>query len=260
MPSRPPSLAAILVLTLLAAGCGAARLTPGGAGSGGAATTATAQPTLKPLVAPRPTDLPTDGACERYQVCLGLLKPGVRYHTKNFQPSISFQVQDSRWENLAMEAGVVELVDMTHPGDLIAFFRHPRAADDSGTIATVGDSVSDLTAWLESNHQLTTTPARKATLGGLSGVVLEARVADGVTDSPADCPARACVTFLRGSDPAAHPPWNWDWGFAGTESARIFLLDSPDGVIAVLVDALDRTTYDSLNQVADGILRTLKFG
>jgi hypothetical protein len=257
------SLSAVLVLALIAAACSASQ-TPGSTASAASTPTPTPTaaptPTLKPLVAPDPTDIPVDGTCEQYQICLGLLKPGVTYHTQNFAPAFTFQVQSARWVNISLEVGDVQLIDIHHPGEVIAVFSHPRAADDNGLVSSVGDSVSDLAAWLQRNPKLSTTPAKKATLGGLSGVVLEARIADGVTDGgPADCPARVCVTFLRGSDPKALPPWNWDWGFAGTESARIFLLDSKAGVIAVLVDALDRTTYDSLNQAADGIFKTLKF-
>ena len=261
MPHRRSSVAAVVALAFVTVACSAPSPTPGGSGSGGAGTTSTAASTLKPLVAPRPTDIPVDGTCEQNQICLGLLKPGVTYRTKNFEPTISFRVESAQWENLSVETGVVQLQDITHPGDVIAFFRHPRAADDNGTIPTVGDSVGDLTTWLESNSELTAAPATKTNLGGLSGMVLEARIADGVTDrgSP-DCPTRVCVPFFRGSDPNAKPPWQWDRGFAGPESARIFLLTSKDGVIAVLVDAHDRSTYDSLNQAADGIFKTLKFG
>ena len=253
------SLSAVLLLALVAAACSQSP-TPGTSASATPIPTPTPSPSLKPLVAPRPTDIPTDGTCERGEVCLGLLKPGVTYRTQNFQPSFTFRVQASGWANQALETKTVQLFPVEHPGDVIAFFRHPRATDDSGTIDSVGGSVSELATWLESHPKLATTPAKKVTLGGLSGVVLEARVADGVTDpGPADCPARVCVTFFSGSDPNAKPPWQWDWGFAGTESARIFLLDSKDGVITVLVDSLDGTTQDSLNQAADGILKTVRF-
>jgi hypothetical protein len=249
----------VAALALLTAACSASSA-PSGTASATAQATATSQPSLKPLVAPRPTDIPMDGSCEQPWPCLGLLKAGVTYHTKNFAPAFAFSVQGSQWENIALEEGDVFLFDTTHPGDAIAFFKQPRAADDNGIISTVDGSVQAITDWLKSNPKLSTTAPKKATLGGLSGMVLEARVADGVTDpGPADCPARTCVTFLRGYDPKALPPWSWDWGFAGAESARIFLLDSKDGVIAVLVDAWDRSTYDSLNQAADGIFKTLKF-
>ncbi len=210
-------------------------------------------------MAPDPTGIPVDGTCEQNQICLGLLAPGTTYHTQNFAPAFTFQVQTSRWVNISMEQGVVQLIDIHHPGDVIAFFRDPRASDNNGPIPTVGGSVSDLTTWFASNPKLATRPAKKATLGGLSGTVLEARIADGVTDTNADCPARVCLTFFTGSDPKALPPWNWNWGFAGPESARIFLLTSKDGVISVLVDTLDPSRYDSLNQAAEAIFRTLKF-
>lgn len=255
-------LASVAVAVALLTSACSAPSTPNGGASATPPVTATPTPSLKPLVAPRPTDLPTDGSCEKYQTCLGLLKAGVTYHTRNFAPSITFSVQGPQWENIAMEEGDVFLFDTTHPGDVIAFFKNPRAADENGIVSGVGGSVRDLTTWLAGNEQLKTSPARPASLGGLTGTVLEARIADGVTNSgPADCAARVCLTFLRGSDPKAIPPWNWDWGFAGAESARIFLLNAADGaVVAVLVDALDPSTYDSLQAAADGIFKTLKFG
>ena len=148
MPPHRPPIAALLALVFATAACSAAS-TPGSSASATPVATPTATPTQKPLIAPRPTDMPFDGTCERDQVCLGLLKPGATYRTKNFQPAFSFGVQTSQWENIALEAKVVQLLDTTHPGDLIAFFRHARAADDDGTVAAVGSSVNDVTAWLE---------------------------------------------------------------------------------------------------------------
>jgi len=217
-------------------------------------------PTLKPMVAPRPTDLPTDGECEEGYGCLGLLEPGITYQTRNFRPTFRFQVPSSDWENLSMEGGLLVLLNLGHPGDVIAFFRDPRAVDDDGLVPDVGHSAEELVAWLEDHPRLEVTPAESATLGGLPALVLEARVADDATASgSSDCPTQVCVPLFQGSDREAQPPWRWDWGFTQSESARIFLVDAGDGVVAVFVDANDRSTYDSVNQAARQIFRTLKF-
>ena len=215
-------------------------------------------PTLKPTVAPRPTDLPTDGECEEGYACLGLLEPGTSYHT-NFRPSFRFQVPSADWENLSMERGVLTLLNLTHPGDVIAFFGDPRATDDEGLVPDVGHSAQELAAWLEAHPQLEVTPAKPARLGGLPALVLEARVAGDATASGTDCPTQVCVPLFEGSDRDAQPPWRWEWGFTQSENARIFLVTTNDGVVAVFVDANDRTTQDGLNEAADQIFRTLKF-
>ena len=253
------------LLALLALGVAAAACSSGNPSSAPISLSASPSPslapspTLKPMVAPRPTDWPTDGVCEEGYACLGLLEPGTTYHT-NFRPSFRFQVQSSGWENLSMEAGLLALLSLTHPGDVIAFFRDPRASNDEGLVPGVGHSAQELAAWLEAHPQLEVTPAKPARLGGLPALVLEARVADDATASgPSDCPTRVCVPLFEGSDRDAQPPWRWDWGFTQSESARIFLVTTRDGVVAVFVDANDRSTYDNVVDAASQIFRTLRF-
>jgi hypothetical protein len=55
-------------------------------------------------------------------------------------------------------------------------------------------------------------------------------------------------------------PWDWDWGVAGTEKERLYLLDASDGTIAVVVDSLDGTTFDSLVGIWEQIVPTIRFG
>lgn len=257
--SRRPRLA-LIALGIAAAACSSGNA-PSASVSSAVSPSASLEPspTPKPIVAPRPTDLPTDGACEEGYACLGLLEPGTTYEAETFQPAFHFQVPSSDWENLSMERGLMVLHNLAHPGDVIAFFRDPRAIDEEGLVPDVGASAEELADWLEANPQLEVTPAKRAKLGGLPAIVLEARVADDASSGPSDCPTQVCVPLFQGSDREAQPPWRWDWGFTQSENARIFLVTSKDGVVAVFVDANDATTHDSLNAAADQILRTLKF-
>jgi hypothetical protein len=124
----------------------------------------------------------------------------------------------------------------------------------------VGASVQDLSAWLASNDQLRVTPAQSVKVGGLSGVRLDVRLADDATATgPRDCPTAVCAVVFLGEDPSKSPTWEWDWALAGVEQMRVYLLASKIGTIAIIVDSVDGTTYDTLTEAADTILATVKF-
>lgn len=55
------------------------------------------------------------------------------------------------------------------------------------------------------------------------------------------------------------PSWQWDWGSAGPESQRLHLLTANDGVVAIFVDSLDGTTFDTLSALADTVLASATF-
>ena len=69
----------------------------------------------------------------------------------------------------------------------------------------------------------------------------------------------ACITFLRGKDPSSKPTWDWDWGVASSEKERLYLLDGPKDVTAIVIDSLDGTTFAALTAAADKILASVKF-
>ena len=219
----------------------------------------TPRPTATPLllVLPRPTDLPTDGTCEAGHTCLGLLSPGT-HRTDVFSPGFEFAVPSTGWENLSQEGGIFQLLSVDHPGDEIAFFRQPRATKPDGTLAGGVDiKVKALEAWLASNAAFAVSPATPVSVGGLDGERTDLTIAPGVQDHQSDCPVQVCVPMFRGHDAA--PTWEWDWGFAGPERQRLYLLSAKDGVIAIFVDSVDGTTFDALTKAADEILVTVQF-
>jgi hypothetical protein len=232
---------------------------PSAASASPSSVTITPRPTATPvpLAVPRPTDLPTDGTCESGHTCLGLLAPGT-HHTEVFSPGFEFAVPSTGWENLSQEGGIFGLLSVDSPGDGIFFFRQPRATKPDGTLeAGIETSVKSIEAWLASNAAFTVSPATQVSVGGLDGEWTDLTIAPGVQDHQSDCPVQVCVPMFRGRDAA--PTWEWDWGFAGPERQRLYLLSAKDGVVAIFVDSLDGTTFDALTKAADGILVTVKF-
>jgi hypothetical protein len=231
----------------------------GASGAPGATTVASPTPqATKPIALPRPSSVPTDGSCEDEETsCLGVLTAGHVYTTKIFEPPITFTPPTSEWVNIADHGGDFGLLSTSSPGDAILFFRDPRVAD-----AEVGTTIPDLAASLAANPNFDVTPASSVTVGGLDGVVLDIRLASGAVNDDPGCPVQVCVRIFRGDDPNPDDPypWHWDWGLAGPETDRLYLLTAPEGVLAVFVDSIDGETFDLMTTTFDQIAPTLSFG
>ena len=225
------------------------------------AAAVTLRPTTPPLplAVPRPTDIPVDGTCEDGHTCLGLLGLGT-HHTSVFSPGFAFSLAGPGWENLADGGGDFALLPTDTPGDGIYFFRRPRGTKPDGTLdASAGTTAEALATWLAASPAVTVTTEKKVSVGGLAGSQLDVVVAPGVVSHPSDCPVQVCVSLFRGKDPSAKPTWQWDWGSAGPEKQRLYLLSAGDEVVLIAVDSFDGSTFDALTRAADGILRTVKF-
>jgi hypothetical protein len=222
---------------------------------------ATARPTTTPLptALTRPADVPKDGTCDPDSTCQGLLQPG-KHHTKVFVPGFSFSVPAAGWENLAQRGGHFDLTSITAPGDSIGFVWRPGPTNPDGTpVFGVQNTVAALGAWLEQNKDLAVSPSTAVTIGGLKGRRWDISLAPTTTVRDKDCPTQACVGFLRGTDPSSQPTWAWDFGLASSERARVYLLDGPTDMTAIIVDSLDGTTFDALTAAADKILASVSF-
>ena len=207
---------------------------------------------------PRPTDVPTDGTCEDGHPCLGLLASGKAYTTTDFRPHVTFSVPDTGWENLVDGEGGFQLLPIDTPGDAIAFFREPKASGAGS--AAVGSSVEDLAAWLAANPLLEVTAPQPVTVGGAAGVSMDIRIAAGAAVEDPGCPVQVCVPLMKGLDPSLPVEWDWDWGSAGPEVQRLYLVTTNEGVVAIFVDSLDGVSFDSLTTRAGVILGTVQFG
>ncbi|MEP6640018.1 MAG: hypothetical protein ABJC39_11760, partial [Chloroflexota bacterium] len=215
-----------------------------------------ATPVSRPPAIPRPTDLPTDGTCESGHICLGVLAAGKSYHTDVFKPGFAFTPPAAGWENLAETGGDLDLDALDAPGDVIMFFRQPRATTETGDlILSVPVSVDGIQKWLASYPAVTVSSATQVSIGGLAGVRMDFTIAPGA-GTAGDCPTQACLSMFKGTDGKS---WAWDWGTATAGRQRIYLLKATDTVVAIFVDSLDCTTFDALTQTADALLATVKF-
>ncbi|MEO8570963.1 MAG: hypothetical protein ABI553_04615 [Chloroflexota bacterium] len=84
-------------------------------------------------------------------------------------------------------------------------------------------------------------------------------LAPGTTSAEANCPVQVCVSLFKGVDPSTIKTWTWDWGSVSSERQRLYLLTTTDGVVAIFVDSLDGTTFDTMTKAADTILATVRF-
>jgi hypothetical protein len=208
---------------------------------------------------PRPVNLTVDGTCEPDHTCLGLLSPG-KYHTQVLVPGFSFAIPEAGWENIGQAGGNFALLSTADPGDAILVFWQPRPTNADGSLAPgVKSTVADLGRWLEENKDLVLTNPANVTVGGLKGRRWDVQTAPTATNRDPGCPTMACITFLRGKDPSSQATWQWDWGVATSERMRLYLLDGPTDVTAIVVDSLDGTTFDTLAAKADKILASVKF-
>lgn len=67
------------------------------------------------------------------------------------------------------------------------------------------------------------------------------------------------MPIFKGADLTPPSTWSWDWGSAGLETQRLYLLSSKESVIAIFVDSYDGTSFDALTTAADQILAKVKF-
>lgn len=257
--SRSLAITVLGILAFVVVACQAAESeAPSLAASGASSPRVGPTTTPKPVSLPRPTDIPTDGTCEEGHRCLGVLAPGTAYTTTDFLPHVTFSVPDAGWENLVDGQGTFQLLPTATPGDAIAFFREPKASGAGAS--SVGSTADDLVAWLASNTLLEVSPPQAATVGGLPGVSMDIRIAADAENQDPSCPVQVCVPFMKGLDPLPPVEWDWDWGSAGTEAQRLYLVTGTHGtVVAIFVDSLDGTSFDVLTAQAEVILQTVHF-
>jgi hypothetical protein len=220
---------------------------------------ATPVPTsTKPRSLPRTTDFPIDGRCENPDLgCLGTLVAGKEYTTTTFKPTVKFTVPPGGWDNPNEAGGEMPLFSTTDVGDVLFFFSHATSADPH-----VGYKVADISGWLQSNADITATPATEVSIGGLKGVTMDLEIAPGTPNRDQACPVQVCVPALfRGVDPDPNDPylWKWDWGLAGTEKMRIYLLDANGVVVLLIADSIDGTTFDRITASFDAMAPTIAF-
>jgi hypothetical protein len=178
------------------------------------------------------------------------------HHTVDFSPGFGFTLAGPGWVNPEDAGGVFLLMSIDRPGDVIAFLRQPWPTNPDGIrVPGVASNVAELRAWLTSNPALHVTEPQPVTVGGLDGVQMDIALAPDASNGMSDCPVQVCVNVFIGRSTT----WAWDWGFAGPEKQRLYLLDAADTVVAIFVDSLDGTTFEEMTQAADEIIPTVSF-
>jgi hypothetical protein len=199
-------------------------------------------------------------------VCLGLLKAGT-YTTSLFETRITYTVPDG-WQNFEDLPGNFLLVA---PGsdlhgvnaggsDFIGIFwsvyaqnrlcsRENEAVSVEPGVAHTPQAIAD--EFAQRPGLVTTAPAQ-VSIGGLSGLVLDIRMADGWTGT---CfyapPGEPVVQLIGGSYPS-----EFDHPIGPGVFVRLYLLQQPDGTLAIEVDTFDSTQLDTYSE----IIEQIKFG
>ncbi len=249
----PAALAALLL-----AGCASGAGTPSATGATASATPtgsiAIASPSEAGLGSiPRPTGETIDGTCDGDASCLGLLDAG-EHTSGGFQPTLTFTVP-AGWANLEDRQGVFTLLPLDIPGDAIILFGKPQATEDDGRIVSGADnSTAGLAAYLRGRTDLDVS-ATTTRIGGVEAQQLDIAIRPGTIAKARGCEVAVCVTFASGRGKT----WDYQAGLAGTERARVYLVDAAGTTTLIVVDSLDGTTFGDLTAAAEPIVASMAF-
>lgn len=238
---------AVLLLVLLT-GCSAGDASPAASELGSASGAPSAQSTE-----PEPSQASAsegDGACTPPELCGGPLPPG-DYRATTGTAEITFTVGDG-WLGqqygdlgfeLVREGGGAPQVLSTGPYDGVVYSDVCSGAETK----EIGPTAADFLAFLGERPGITARgDATEVTIGGRTGLQIDVDVAD-----------PGCV-----SDP---PERLWLWEMAGVtdfhlnvgEAARLVALDGEDGVVVVIIETFDPTTFDALLDAAQPVLDSM---
>ena len=193
-------------------------------------------------------------------VCLGPVSAGT-YATRAFEPRITY-VLPAGWGNYEDLPGNFELLP---PGfdlaggdagtsDYIGVYTHVIAetAECAGPARGAGTSPVGMAKWLAGQRNLAVTAPKKASIGGLDGVVVDIKLAKGF-QRVVDWSDGRCVIM-------GQAPSGLEHGVNPGGSMRLYLLESPvthGTTLAIEID--DVTGSDALNAYSD-VVKQFQFG
>jgi hypothetical protein len=187
----------------------------------------------------------------------GKLLPAGTYSSLAFQPTVAYTLPDG-WENPVDRPGYLQLRPFGSEVAGIHLFRNPLAAvqDAACTSAadtTVGTTSTDLVKWIQDRPGLTVSTPALATVGGLTGQMIDVGLKDGWNQSCPFAGGLPTVPLFNGGDAGYH------WIVVGNERLRLYLLDLPGGgTLVVDVDAFDGTLISGLLDQANPIVKSLQ--
>ena len=184
--------------------------------------------------------------------------PAGTYQSQAFQPPLSFALPDGWW--IASDVAdylALQPVDSDQVG--IYLFRDPLAASQDLACPiepepNVGTLSSELSTWMRALPGLITSNPRLASVGGLRGIELDVRIADGWQASCPFAGGLPTVPLFVGQNGEMR------WVVAGSEQLRLSLLDVPGGGTVVIdIDAFDGSLMDGLLDAAGPIVGSFTF-
>jgi hypothetical protein len=189
--------------------------------------------------------------------CLGHLPAGT-YTTVQFQPPITYTVPAGGWSNFEDLPGNFLLVppgfDLagvdTGGSDYIGIYTSVLAANVDCTESeqpNVERTAAALAAEFAHRPGLTTTTPTPVSIGGLEGLVLDIRLADGWTQTCPYSGGNPVMPLIRGV-----PPSDLDHPIGPGIIVRLYLLDRSGSTLAVEVGDLSGGTHlDGYSSVVD---------
>lgn len=245
-------------LVLAVSGCATA--SPSATAGGGASEPASASPTAIPSESTSPTASTRPYCPVPYHgECLGPIPAGT-YTTVQFLPPITYTVPDGGWFNSEDLPGLFTLIppgfsvglDSNEPtGDSIGIATSVVAANADCTESEqpgVGHTAAAQAAEFAQRPGLTTTKPRPISVGGLRGLVLDIRLADGWTQTCFFSQGEPVVPLFNGVGPSRGLDASIGPGFM----MRLYLLDHSGATLAIgFGDTSGGTHLDTYSAIVD---------
>lgn len=183
--------------------------------------------------------------------------PAGTYTSAAFQPAVTFTVP-AGWELATDSSRYLQLRPLGSDAVGIHLFRDASAASQdaacpNAAAPAVGNTATELVAWIRGLKGLVVGSPALVTVGGLRGASVEIGIAAGWTQACPFANGIPTVPLLVGF---ATTPWT----IAGGERLRLYVLDLPGGgTIMVDLDDFDGAFFDSLIREAAPIVKSLQF-
>jgi hypothetical protein len=184
--------------------------------------------------------------------------PAGTYSSLAFQPTVTYTVPDG-WERMTDQAGFFQLRPFGSDVASVNLFSNPAAAVQDGACSpasdpSVGTTSTDLVNWIRERPGLAVSTPAMATIGGLTGQMVDIGIKDGWNQSCPFANGLPTVPLLNGGSAGYH------WVVYGDERMRLYLLDLPGGgTVGIAVDTVDGSVIDQLVSQATPIVKSLQF-